>query len=94
MKAVTERRPTKTSVAIWERAIQPNRGKLSASAAQGLLAIGMSKKDLDRADVLAQKSARGELTKAEASELEDYRVIGTALEFLKSKARMALRASR
>jgi hypothetical protein len=33
------------------------------------------------------------LTAEEAHESEDYRAVGTALEFLKSKARLALKRS-
>ncbi|MDZ4403373.1 hypothetical protein [Prosthecobacter sp.] len=35
-------------------------------------------------------AAKRKLTKAEAEELESYRSVGTALEFLKSKARRSL----
>ena len=80
------------SVAIWERAIQPARKSLDAAAARALLVLKLSKRDLDRADALAARAAHGRLTKAEAAELESYRTVGTALEFLKSKARRSLAA--
>ncbi len=84
---------TSPSIAIWERAIQPARKSLDAAAARGLLGIKLSKRDLDRADVLATRAAQGRLTKAEAAELESYRSVCTALEFLKSKARRSLTAA-
>ncbi len=82
------------SLAIWERAIQPSRKSLDASAARALLALRLSKRDLDRADVLAAKATNGTLSNQDAEELESYRSVGTALEFLKSKARRSLAASR
>ncbi|MES2598040.1 MAG: hypothetical protein V4662_22090 [Verrucomicrobiota bacterium] len=84
---------TPPSIAIWERAIQPSKKSLDASAARALLGIKMSKRDLDRADVLAAKAAKGALSAKEAEELENYRSVGTALEFLKSKARRSLKAA-
>lgn len=78
------------SVAIWERAIEPARKSLDAAAARALLGLKLSRRDLARADALAAKAAQGRLTKAEAVELESYRSVGTALEFLKSKARLSL----
>lgn len=81
---------TSAMPAIWERAIQPARKSLDAPAARALLALKLSKRDLDRADALAARAAKKKLTKAEAEELESYRSVGTALEFLKSKARRSL----
>ena len=80
-----------TSVAIWGRAIQPSRRSLDEASARALLGIKLSKRDLDRADALAMQAAKGKLTKSEAEELESYRTVGTALEFLKSKARRTLK---
>lgn len=82
-----------SSIAIWERAIQPARKSLDAAAARALLELRLSKKDLDRADALAARASQTRLSKAEAGELESYRSVGTALEFLKSKARRSLAAA-
>ena len=79
-----------SSIAIWERAIQPARRKLDPASAKALLALKLSKRDLDRADVLAMRAAQGKIPSDEVSELESYRSVGTALEFLKSKARRSL----
>jgi hypothetical protein len=84
---------TPPAIAIWERAIQPARKSLDASAARALLGLKMSKRDLDRADTLAAKAAQGKLTAKETEELESYRSVGTALEFLKSKARRSLKVA-
>jgi hypothetical protein len=73
--------------AIWQRAIQPSRKTLDEAAARALLEIRLSARDLRRADVLARKAVAGKLSAREAVELENYRSVGAALEFLKSKAR-------
>ena len=52
--------------------------------------LKLSVRDLNRADVLAEKACTGKLTEEEAVELENYRSVGTALEFLKAKARLTL----
>jgi hypothetical protein len=78
------------SIAIWERAIRPSGRSLDEGAAKGLLGFRLSRRDLDRADVLAAKAAKGKLSPAEAEELESYRSVSAALEFLKSKARRSL----
>lgn len=83
-----------SSTGIWQRAIQPSRGNLGEAAAGALLSLKLSKRDLSRADVLSAKANQGSLSDAEARELEDYRSVGTALEFLKSKARLSLRSER
>jgi hypothetical protein len=82
------------SIAIWERAIQPSRRTLDPSSAKALLGLKLSKRDLDRADTLANLASGGQLTDAESAELESYRSVGTALEFLKSKARRSLAGTR
>ena len=79
-----------SSIAIWERAIQPARRTLDAASARALLNLKLSKRDLDRADALAARAAQGKISGDEATELESYRSVGTALEFLKSKARRSL----
>ena len=81
-------------MAIWERAIQPSRRSLDEASARALLGIKLSKRELDRADALAALAAQGKSTKVEADELETFRSVGTALEFLKSKARRTLKAAR
>ena len=82
-----------SAAAIWHRAIQPKKSDLDPSAARALLRLKFSRADLDRADALAAKASAGALTPAEGRELEDYRTVGTALEFLKSKARLSLKHS-
>ena len=82
-----------SSAAIWERAIQPSRRSLDRAAARAILNLKLSARDLNRADALADKACGGKLTDAEAAELENYRSVGTALEFLKAKARLTLKTA-
>ena len=77
--------------AIWQRTIEAKKSSLDPSAARALLRLKFSSADLERADELAGKARAGSMTAAEERELEDYRTVGTALEFLKSKARLALK---
>jgi hypothetical protein len=76
--------------AIWERTIQPTR-TLPPAAARAFLRLKLSGADLKRVDELAAKARSGGLRQAEEQELEHYRAVGTALEFLKSKARLSLK---
>ena len=78
-------------VAIWKRTIQPETGSFTPAEAQALLRLRPSPLDLDRADELAAKARAGGLASAEERELDDYVAIGSALEFLKSKARLSLK---
>jgi hypothetical protein len=78
--------------AIWQRTIQPRKPGLTPAAARALLGLKLSKSDLDRADELAAKAQAQNLSPAEERELEDYRTVGTALEFLKAKARISLKS--
>ncbi len=48
-----------SSIAIWERAIQPARRTLDAASARALLNLKLSKRDLDRADELAETFPMG-----------------------------------
>lgn len=77
--------------AIWQRTIESKTSRLDPAAARALLRLKFSRADLQRADELAAKARAGTLSAAEERELEDYRAVGTALEFLKSKARLSLK---
>ena len=81
-------------LAIWKRTVQPSRRTLDPAAARALLQFRLTAGDQRRAGQLAEKASAGKLTGAEARELENYRSIGTALEFMKSKARHSLASAR
>jgi hypothetical protein len=81
-------------VAIWKRTIQPDTGNFTSTEAKALLRLRLSPPDLDRTDELTAKARAGKLTSGEERELDDYVAIGSALEFLKSKARLSLKRTR
>ena len=64
---------------------------MSAPEARVILRLKLAEADLDRADALAAKARSGHLAPQEDRELENYLTIGSALEFLKAKARRSLR---
>ncbi len=80
--------------AIWQRTIETQTSELDPDAARALLRLKFSPADLDRANELAAKARAERLTAAEERELEDYRAVGTALEFIKCKARLSLKRTR
>jgi len=80
-----------SAVAIWKRTIEPEAAGLDAPEARALLRLKLSPQDLKRADALAAKARGGRLTTNEEQELDDCLAVGSALEFLKSKARTSLR---
>ena len=82
-----------STASIWKRTIQPSRRSLDRAAAKAFLKLRLSARDLNRADALASKAGTRKLTLEEAGELENYRSVGTALEFLKAKARLTLKAA-
>lgn len=79
-------------IAIWQRAIARQQKKLSPDAARALLTLHLAKRDLNRADALAAKRCKGSINEREEHELEAYRMVGTTIELLQSKARLALGA--
>ncbi len=83
-------RPTKEA-AIIARLDIPERPPLSSEAAEGILAVGFSRADQERMNVLAAKARAGTLTPDEQAEAEAYSHIGSLLGILKSKARQALK---
>jgi hypothetical protein len=79
--------------AIWQRTLEPQKPNLTPAAARALLRLRISPADLRRADELAAAARNRRLTRTEERELEDYRAVATALEFIKSKARLSLKRS-
>jgi hypothetical protein len=82
-----------SAVAVWRRTIQPAAGDLPPAEARAMLRLKLSAEDQDRVDELAAKARLGAMTPQEDHELEDYLSVGSALEFLKSKARLSLQRS-
>ncbi len=82
-----------TEVDIWSRAIRPEVGDLQATAARELLRLNVADKDAIRVRELSGKANAGTLSPVETEELDHYLNVGRALEFLKAKARLSLRAN-
>ena len=83
-----------SAVAIWHRAIQPEVADLTPAQARAVLRLRLAPEDLDRADDLAAQARQGKLAPKGERELDDYLAVGSALEFLKSKARLTLKTAR
>lgn len=77
--------------AIWERIIRPDKNDLRPEAAEALLSLKFSSKDIDHMNALAAKAREGMLTKKETAELEEYMRVGNFLSLLQAKARLALK---
>ena len=82
-----------TEVEIWDRAIRPETGDFSAAASRDLLRLRMSDADTKRVQELSDKANEGALSELEAEELDHYLNVGRALEFIKAKARLSLKAA-
>lgn len=82
---------TKTEAEIWRRTIRPEVGDLAPEEARVLLRWSLSPADRDRVRDLSGKASEGLLTPDESDELDSYLTVGSALEFLKAKARLSLR---
>ena len=82
-----------TEAEIWDRAICPKVGDLSAAAARSLLRLRISDADSKRVQELSTKADEGTLSELEAKEFDNYLNFGRALEFIKAKARRSLKAA-
>lgn len=76
---------------ILQRVISASGGRLSASAAQGLLAVTFPDEDQDRIQYLAERNTEGELTQQERLEYDGYILIGELLALMQAQARLSLR---
>jgi hypothetical protein len=90
MSAVIEN----SEAAIFARVVSPDNANLSRDAANSILQIAFPATDLERMNLLAEKSREGTLSEGEEGELENYRRVGRLLEVLKSKARLSLKTPR
>jgi hypothetical protein len=79
-----------TEAEIWERAIRPDVGDLSADGARELLRLRLSDADAERVRQLSHKANVGILIPDELRELDHYLNVGRTLEFIKAKARLSL----
>ena len=81
-----------TPAAIWSRLIRPERNDMNPEAARFFLDLEFDQQDLDRMHELAVKNQADELSADEVVELQNYRQMGLQLDFLRAKARKAIRS--
>src|SRR5262249_58296231 len=79
-----------TEAAIWARLMNRNKPTPSRQAAQSILDLSFSRRDMARMDQLAAKARAGKLSVDEQAEVEGYSHVGSVLGLLKSKARVSL----
>lgn len=82
---------TTTEVEIWRRTILPDAGDMAPEEARAVLRWALSPPDRERVRELSGKAGEGLLSDEESAELDSYLTVGSALEFLKAKARLSLR---
>lgn len=82
---------TAIEVEIWRRTIRPDSGDMAPEEARVVLRWALSPGDRERVQELSGKANEGLLNEEESAELDSYLAVGSALEFLKAKARRSLR---
>jgi hypothetical protein len=82
---------TISDVAIMRRLIKPGEDDLSPEAAQAILRFDFDPKDRERMHELAVKGQQSTLTTTEEAQLASYRRVGRLVDFMRSKARLALK---
>ena len=82
-------RTRNTEEAIWARVISRKTSALCPDAAESILKLQFSPRDIKRMNVLAAKARNGQLSLSEQEEVENYSHVGSVLGILKSKAREA-----
>ena len=81
-----------SEAAILGRVFQPHVGGWPRPAAEAILGMQFDEADRARMSELLERAKAGELSAAEADELEHYRHIGRLLELMKARARHSLQA--
>lgn len=82
-----------SEAAILGRVFKPENGGWPVAAAEAMLGLSFDSEDRDRMTVLLEQAKAGELSAAEAEELEHYRHVGRLLELMKSRARRSLQTT-
>ena len=82
---------TADSTSIFSRVIQPDKGSLPADLARYVMSLDFRSEDHARCEELSSKAATGNLTAAEADELDGYLHIDSLLAIMRLKADRSLR---
>ncbi len=79
-----------TEADILSEVVAPNEPTLSQEFARAVLSVRFNDGATNRIRELLQKSNAGNLTTAEASDLEKYLRVGQFLDLMQAKARLSL----
>jgi hypothetical protein len=82
---------TAESTSIFSRVIQPDAGSLPVELAQYVMSLDFRSEDHTRYEELSSKAAAGNLTAAEADELDGYLHIDSLLAIMRMKADRSVR---
>jgi hypothetical protein len=82
-----------TEANILARLIQLGQEELSHGAAEYLLSLQFSDRDLARMNELSELAREGKLTSEEQAELDSYLHVGNLIAIMQSKGRRALQRS-
>ena len=80
-------------VAIFARLFDPERIELSPAVAETLLRITFDQQDRDRMHELSARNRDAGLTREEEAELDSYLHVGSLLDVMHARARVAQRKS-
>jgi len=83
----------RSSVAILDRVIGSHSAQLSPEAARYFLSLDFTAEDRDRINMLAAKNRKGQATREELDEIEDYLRVGHFLTLMHSRARRVLKVA-
>jgi DNA-binding FadR family transcriptional regulator len=84
--------PSNTEAAILARLIQ-SRTEMDPHIARYLLSLSFEPPDIERMNLLAERSREGNLSPEEEAELDSYLHVGNLLTIVQSKARVYLKAN-
>jgi hypothetical protein len=82
-----------TEAAILARLIRAGEHNLSQGAAEFLLSIHFSDRDIERMNELSELAREGKLSPAQGVELDGYIHVDNLLSLMQSRARLALNKS-
>ena len=82
-----------TEATILARLIQLGQEELSRGAAEYLLSLQLSDRDIARMNDLSELAREGKLTSEEQTELDSYLHVGNLIAIMQSKGRCALQRS-
>src|SRR5258708_35129243 len=81
-----------TEASILARLIQFGQEELSRCAAEYLLSLQFSDRDVARMNELSELAREGKLTNAEQAELDSYLHVGNLIAIMQSRGRHALQS--